>query len=186
MGQVEVEAKYPLGGDIADWRQRLLQLGARPAPPERQCDEYFAHPARDFAATGEAFRIRSAGEANTLTYKGPLIDPQTKTRSECEVRLAAGPDQAARMTELLHSLGFRSAGRVDKTRTCYALSWRGYDAVLALDEVDGLGPFLELEIVSDEARWTAARDALLELAATLGLENCERRSYLELLRGSVV
>lgn len=181
MSDIEVEAKYPLTGSLSEWRDRLLSLGAQPAESIRQTDKYFAHPARNFVATGEAFRIRTAGDWNALTYKGPLLDPLTKSRRELEVAFASGTAEAARMRDLLVALGFQPAGRVEKTRTPLELERRGQSLTLALDEVHRLGLFLELEIVAPESDWQPARDILLELAADLGLNNSERRSYLELL-----
>jgi adenylate cyclase, class 2 len=181
MPDIEVEAKYPLTGSLSEWRDRLLSLGAQPDESIRQTDEYFAHPARDFVATGEAFRIRTVGDWNALTYKGPLLDPLTKSRRELEIEFASGATKAARMRDLLMTLGFRPAGCVQKTRTQLELNWRGRTLTLALDEVDRLGLFLEIEIVAPEHDWQPARDVLLAFAAELGLSLSERRSYLELL-----
>ena len=72
-----------------------------------QVDRYFNHPARDFGVTDEAFRIRSVGDANCVTYKGPRIDSVTKTRREIEVSFAEGSDAASQMTDIWQSLGFR-------------------------------------------------------------------------------
>jgi adenylate cyclase class 2 len=183
MSEIEVEAKYPLTGTLSDWRNRLVRLGAKASEPLRQTDEYFAHPARDFVATGEAFRIRTVGDWNALTYKGPLLDPQTKSRRELEIEFASGSDEALRMREMLIALGFQPAGSVIKTRTPLELTRDGRSLTLALDDVEGLGSFLEIEIVAPEHDWTAARDVLLAFAAELGLTTSERRSYLELLTG---
>jgi adenylate cyclase class 2 len=180
MAAYEVEAKFPLH-DVAAVRSRLLALGAVAGMPLEQCDTYFAHPVRDFASTDEAFRLRRVGEANALTYKGPLLDRQTKTRQEIEVAVEPGRKAAEQMTELLQSLGFRTVRAVEKTRVPHALTWRGHQFEVALDSVRRLGEFLELELLADEAHWQEARDVLLELAGTLGLSGSERRSYLQLL-----
>ena len=80
----EVELKFRI-----DDPQRIAGLldglEATPGEIEQHRDTYFNHPARDFAETDEAFRIRSIGDDNRLTYKGPLVDKQTKTRQEVEV-----------------------------------------------------------------------------------------------------
>ncbi|MBL8850457.1 MAG: class IV adenylate cyclase [Planctomycetaceae bacterium] len=181
MPSIEVEAKYPLSESLDAWRERLLALGAVAGETIEQCDEYFAHPCRNFAATGEAFRMRTVGDENALTYKGPLLDKQTKSRSESEISFASGADSAAQMRDMLLALGFSPAGRVSKRRTLLTLGRAGRTFTLSLDEVAGLGVFLEIEIVTEQADWTAARDALLAVAADLGLGSSERRSYLELL-----
>lgn len=184
MRDIEVEAKYALTGTTTEWSERLVALGAHPGPPVRQSDEYFQHPARDFVATGEAFRIRTVGEWNALTYKGPLLDPLTKSREELEVAFAAGHEEALRMRTLLMSLGFVPGGTVQKTRTTFGLSHGGRELTVAVDEVDGLGLYLEIETIAPEHDWHPARDGLLALASELGLASSERRSYLELLAGS--
>ena len=73
------------------------------------------------------------------------------------------------------------AGDVRKTRRLLTLSWKGWKFEAALDDVERLGTFLELETTADEARLDAAREALASLSAKLGLSVTERRSYLELL-----
>lgn len=181
MSDVEVEAKFPLDGSAEEWRQRLVVLGALERPPIHQSDEYFAHPARDFGQTGEAFRIRTAGEGNALTYKGPLLDSTTKSRQEIEVGFAAGGLKAQQMRAMLLALSFHSVGCVRKVRTPFEIAFRGRKFELALDEVAELGHFLEIEIAAAETDWTRARDSVLDLAAHLGLKNSERKSYLELL-----
>lgn len=180
MPAYEVEAKYPLR-DTAPIRHRLEQLGATAGSPLDQCDTYFAHPVRDFAQTDEAFRLRRVGEHNALTYKGPLLDRQTKTRQEIEAPIAAGAGPAKQMAELLCALGFRAVRSVEKTRQPFHLSWQGLEFEVALDTVAGLGEFLEIETMAEAAEWEAARDALLALAGELGLRDSERRSYLQLL-----
>ena len=176
----EVESKYPLT-DPAAIRRRIESLGAIAHPALSQSDTYFAHPARDFALTDEAFRLRHVGDENALTYKGPLLDRQTKTREEIEVLIAPGGGAAEQMTAMLRALGFRSVRTVDKTRRPFHLSWEGRNFELALDTVGGLGDFLEIETLADAESWPSARDSLLSLASALGLEHAERRSYLQLL-----
>ncbi len=180
--QYEVELKFPLTNPD-DVLARLDSLGAVAVSPVEQVDRYFNHPARDFRETDEAFRIRSVGEANCVTYKGPRVDSATKTRREIEVSFADGPEAARQMAEVWQSLGFRFVRDVRKTRTPLTLDWRQRVYELALDDVPPLGTFLEIELLADEAGREAARDAILALASELGLTNSERRSYLELLLG---
>ena len=178
----EVELKFPLA-DTSDILARLASLGAVAASPVEQVDRYFNHPARDFGDTDEAFRIRSVGAANCVTYKGPIIDSATKMRREIEVPFADGPDTASQMAEVWQSLGFRFVREVRKTRTPLTLDWRQRVYEVALDDVPPLGMFLEIELLADEAGRDEARDAILALAGELNLTNPERRSYLELLLG---
>ncbi len=176
----EIELKFPLA-DKARLLAALKELNAKPDAELAQCDRYFAHPARDFAQTHEAFRIRQSGEHTCLTYKGPLLDAATKTRREVELSLADGKKTAEDMTVMLNLLGFNEVRAVHKTRTPYHLNWQGRDMEVTLDNVEGLGWYLEIETLAEESDRTSAQDAILSLAKHWTLENSERRSYLTML-----
>ncbi|MEX2119036.1 MAG: class IV adenylate cyclase [Pirellulales bacterium] len=180
--KLEVEQKFAVP-DLGQLQTRLLELGAKAGEPQLQVDQYFAHPSRDFAQTDEALRIRRIGQGNFVTYKGPKIDATTKTRRELELPLADGSQAAGDFGQLLVALGFRPVAVVSKQRQPMALEWQGLEVAVALDQVENLGTFIELELESDESQLPAARQALASLAAQLGLTSGERRSYLELLLG---
>jgi adenylate cyclase, class 2 len=177
---IEVEQKFAIE-NMESLRRRLSELGAKFGSPIEQIDLYFAHPARDFAETDEAFRLRREGEANWFTYKGPKLDRTTKTRQEIELPIAAGQARAQQAIELVTALGFRQVAAVRKRRCHSTIDWQNGQVVVALDEVAELGAFVELEIVTSSERLGAAREAIESLAVRLGLANAERRSYLELL-----
>ena len=164
----EVENKFPVT-NLSAMARRLQDLGAVLSDSTDQADVYFAHPARDFAETDEALRIRRLGDANLVTYKGPKIDRATKTRREIELPLASGAELVDRYTELLLALGFRRVAEVRKRRRGGHLPWKQWSVGLALDEVRDLGEFLELEIVVAQESLPDAQAAVLELAAHLGL-----------------
>ena len=178
----EVEQKFP-AADLAAVRGKLLALGASFQPSLNQADSYFAHPARDFGQTDEALRLRQIGDENLITYKGPKLDAQTKTRREIELTLAPGGPAFDQFAELLFCLGFRRVLTVCKQREPGLLAWEGQTVHLALDQVSGLGSFVELEIAADDSTLQQAKAAVISLAAELGLGPSERKSYLELLLG---
>lgn len=178
----EVELKFRLA-DPAVVLGRLHAWGAQGEAPLQQSDLYFNHPSRDFVQTDEAFRIRSIGDLNFATYKGPVVDSQTKTRHEIEVGIASGAAAAAEFGEMLVLLGFRQAGVVRKKRVIHRLEIDGRAYELALDEVEGLGTYLEIETLANETQRSAARDGILAIAAQLGLSKAERKSYIALVLG---
>jgi adenylate cyclase class 2 len=177
---IEVEMKFRCHHE-EEIESRIRQLPAAEAGSGEQHDTYFAHPQRDFAETDEAFRIRSVGPANRLTYKGPKIDATTKTRPEIEVALGEGVESRGKMAAMLLSLGFREVLTVVKHRRLYRLCWEDRDMELAMDTVADLGQFIELETIAPESDWQAAKESLGRLAVHLQLTSSERRSYIELL-----
>jgi len=176
----EVEQKFPVGG-FRSVRAGLERLRARFAPAHEETDVYFNHPSRNFRQTDEALRIRRRDSSNRVTYKGPKVDATTKTRRELELALPEGEETAIRWIELLEALGFRQVGRVPKRRRRFHVDWQGWDVEGTLDEIDGLGSFVELELVVEDDAVDRARQAIAALAEHLGLSRSERRGYLQLL-----
>ncbi|MFO0810989.1 MAG: class IV adenylate cyclase [Gemmataceae bacterium] len=177
---LEVEVKYALP-DPAALEATLAERGATFDPPRRDADHYFNAPDRDFAATDEAFRVRTIGEENFVTYKGPKIDRDTKSRVEHEIALRDGPDARDEFCQLLIHLGYRPVAVVAKSRRIAHLSRDGFDVQVSLDDVDEVGHYVEIEVVAEADRFTAAKTTVLALAAELGLTQVERHSYLGLL-----
>jgi len=178
--QFEVEQKHRVP-DFRTLEERLAERGAQIGPPVLQVDHYFAHPSRDFAQTDEALRIRTVGERSYVTYKGPKVDKTTKTRREIELPLDASDVGGANFAELLKSLGFRPVIVVHKRRRTFHIEAAGRQVEGALDEVDGLGMFSELELQADESGLDEAKRIVSTLATELDLGPGERRSYLELM-----
>lgn len=174
---LEVEQKFR-AADADSVRREALRMGGEALGVVEQSDEYFAHPARDFAQTDEALRVRRVGDEALVTYKGPRLDAHTKTRRELELPLGAAAEEFPR---LLEALGFTSVATVRKRRERLRVACEGRTLELALDEVEGLGAFVELETLAEESELADAQHAVSSLADRLGLTQSERRSYLELL-----
>lgn len=176
----EVEKKFR-ASDHDTVSRRLKELGAAPGEAVEQEDLYLSHPSRDFTRTSEAFRIRRVGSHNAFTYKGPKLAGPTKTRHELEVAFESGAHGLETMRAMLKMLGFRPIHSVKKTRTPYHLESHGRALEIALDDVEGLGTFVEVEAIAQgEEDLPAAQRAVTEIAASLGLTDDEPRSYLRM------
>ena len=161
-------------------RERLDVIDASSAGTVVQEDTYYDAPDRDFAETDEALRIRretdDEGERTVkLTYKGPLVEATSKTRAEAETTVA--DDEA--LATILDALGFDPAATVRKERERYLVD--GY--TVTLDDVDGLGQFVECETTAPESDIKSAREGVYDLLNCLELDPDEqvRTSYLGLL-----
>ena len=182
----EVELK--LRADHETVRAALNDAGASPDHRVRQVDTYYDAPHREFAETDEALRLRRETQESVeesdrhptttteLTYKGPLVEAESKTREEHETTVADGDDAAA----ILAGLGFDPAAVVEKDRTFFDLG--GY--TVSLDRVDGLGEFVEIEGEAEQSEDVAeVRDEAISVLRRLGLDPGDqiRTSYLGLL-----
>lgn len=175
----EVELK--VSADIAEVRERLADLGADRVDAVVQRDVYYDAPHRDFAETDEALRVRRETDRATdettakLTYKGPLVEAESKTREEHETVVADGEALAG----ILGGVGFEPAAEVRKERERFRVG----DYTVTLDRVDGVGEFVEVEGEAAEDEVAEVREGAAELLRSLGLDPGEqlRTSYLELL-----
>ncbi|MFA5313501.1 MAG: class IV adenylate cyclase [Methanomassiliicoccales archaeon] len=166
---MEIEVKVPIRDRMAVL-ERVLGLGATLVSERDQEDVYFAHPVRDFGVTDEALRLRKDGQKEVLTYKGPKLDERSKTREEVEFAVPY-----SEMRTVLDRLGFKESFKVRKHRAEYLLE----GVSVCLDDVEGLGSFVELEFEGQDIE--VGLERIGSLKRELGIEGNETRSYLELL-----
>lgn len=178
MFEVEMKFLVPNHSEVV---RALEESGAAFVEASHQIDRYYNAPDRDFAKTDEALRIRSVNSKNFVTYKGPKVSKEAKTRREIEVGIDEGSDNAAKFASLLVSLGYRFVAEVIKERRIYRISQNDQEIECCLDQVEDLGSFVELELQSTEQDVSRCQAQISHLATTLGLQQNERRSYLELL-----
>ena len=174
---IEVEVKFKVGS-LDAVRGRLLELNARFVGESSEVDIYLNHPCRDFAATDEALRVRLHGDGTaTVTYKGPRISSPGKARFEVNIH-TRDVDHAV---QLFEKLGFRVVAKISKKRLIYNIE----NFSIYLDEVEGLGSFVEIETVVDsEGLIDEAYNSIIRFAESkLGLDpsSVEARTYLELM-----
>ncbi|ELZ16534.1 adenylyl cyclase CyaB [Haloterrigena salina JCM 13891] len=174
----EVEVKVP--AELEAVRDRLEDLGATRKRTVVQADTYYDAPHRSFPETDEALRIRREssddGDESRITYKGPLLDDESKSREEFET----GVDDGETMDAVLTSLGFEAAATVRKERERYGLD--GY--TVTLDAVDDVGEYVEVETeVATEDELESAREGAYDVLERLDLDPDDqlRTSYLGLL-----
>ena len=177
---LEIEMKFPVA-DFAAVQEQLHRWQAAQLPTISEADHYFNAPDRDFARTDEAFRLRRIGQSNRITYKGPKQAGPTRTRTEIEIALAEGTATAEAFCRLVEHLGYRPTAIVQKQRTCYDFVREGFSLQVCCDEVEPLGRFVEVEIVTEAAQKQRAQEILLEVVRELGLQHGEPRSYLEMI-----
>ncbi|MBQ1782005.1 class IV adenylate cyclase [Methanobrevibacter sp.] len=176
MIEVEVKAKID---NFEDMEKKLNELGALKTKKEFQEDIYFNSPVVDFAKTDEALRIRTTKENDItnifITYKGPKIDANSKTRKEIEM----GIEDSEKCAGIFEAIGFKKVRAVRKDRQYF--TYENFE--ISLDDVEGLDPYMEIEIaLEDGSDYNDAQKSIFELFEKLGItDGFERTSYLELL-----
>jgi adenylate cyclase class 2 len=138
-------------------------------------DIYYNAPHRNFASTDEALRVRYAGGKAVVTYKGAKVkNLGLKAREE----LNTGVESGEVFDQILARLGFVRTAEVNKWREHY----RYGNASIALDEVEHLGTFVEIEVIAD-TETQAAAERIDTIKKELGISGeAILASYLELLQ----
>ena len=172
MIEVEIKVRIKNKDEIAE---RLKKLGFKFIKRKFQEDIYFNGIDRDFRKTDEALRIRDEDGTYYVTYKGPKIDKVSKTREEIEVKI----DDKEKMRLIFKKLGFKEVRPIRKVREIY----KKEDITASIDDVEGLGLFLELEKnIYNINEKDEALEELIETLKALNIskDNTIRKSYLEL------
>ena len=178
---VEVEIKLKIHDRQALIR-KLTALGFVPGRLLRERDVYFRAGHHDFAKRDEALRVRETEDLETgaktaqLNFKGPKLDECSMTRQELETAIGSGETVRA----ILERIGFTPVVPVEKVRQYFHRE----QLTACVDQVTGLGDFLELEILTESEEGRSA--ALTEIETVLrqtgySMADTTRVSYLSQL-----
>jgi len=167
---LEIEIKAVLA-DPESMKELLRQAGAVAGPILQERDHYYQHPSRDFGQTNEALRLRITNGQCRITYKGPQMAGTAKIRFEAETEIG----DYETMKSILDRLDFRHVGVVEKERAIFYLE----GATVCLDDIVGLGTFIELEKMGEDKE--VIEQEVLALAEKLGIRAFEPRTYLAMI-----
>lgn len=187
MIEVEVKLKIDFAESI---EKKLIELGFKKGQTLQEIDYYYNGVDRDFRTSGEALRLRlvesldgSAVVADRpgepliqMTYKGPKLDNVSMSRVEHQVNI----DNFETMLSILSSLGYKPVEPVIKLRR----ELFSEEICACVDTVDGLGDYLELEIMVDkESHRENALDRISVVLKQLGysISDTTTTSYLSML-----
>ncbi|MEM1732680.1 MAG: class IV adenylate cyclase [Desulfurococcaceae archaeon] len=172
---VEREVKLEIPGDPGQVEELLKTNGFKYVDECLEVDIYHIHPCRDLATSDEAFRFRrhrcNVGEKYVVTYKGPRLSrDDVKSRPELEAEMDEKTWYVLRA--IMERLGFKPLISITKRRKIYVTE--GLKAYL--DELIGVGFFLEIETIGDRGI-----DKLRELLVLLKpLTRIIHDTYLEI------
>jgi adenylate cyclase class 2 len=137
---IEIEAKVKLENP-AKLRGLLKSAGAKYEGRALEKNWLYDHPERTLARNDKLLRLREK-EKVSLTFKGPRERSEYKKREEMEICF---PD-ASSARSLLEAVGFSQWFYYEKIRE----TWRLEASEIVLDELPGLGLFVEVEAPSDK------------------------------------
>jgi adenylate cyclase class 2 len=141
----EIEIKVKIGRKAAILA--FLESHAKYSGQYRQVDEYFVPFHRNFVLqqpVKEWLRLRSEDGRCSVNYKNFHFNELGKT-TECD-EFETEVKDADQMRLIFMSLDMKPIVKVDKTRR----SWIYGDYAISVDEVSGLGTFVEIEYNGSE------------------------------------
>jgi adenylate cyclase class 2 len=137
---IEIETKIKVES-LDEIAVRLDALGAKLLYELSQVDTYFDDTEESLFASDCGLRLRrevtGEGQKLFLTYKGPRLEAQFKSRREIEIEVS----DFAPAAELLNALDFKKTLVFEKRRRV----WKILDCEICLDELPLLGSFIEIE-----------------------------------------
>jgi len=176
-GRYEVERKYRVA-DLESLRSKVLSMGATPfTVGNRETDVFLDQSDGRLASNGQQQVMRLMEPSGRVLWvcKGPGAD-------RCVAMDLDGSDKALAM---LSALGFVETGRLVKRRDIYFLD----DFHITFDLLDGLGTFVEVAVMTDDAdslqQWA---DRVEVFSGSIGLDalQIEHRSYRTMMDGSAL
>lgn len=181
----EIEVKYYLGDNVSELRHIVAQRWQRIGVQE-QSDTYYTSKYKDFIATEECLRIRCTDAYEELTWKPPSSVAMKKEgqywKEELNVKITG---QSATIRKMLEKLDFIEYVTVLKRREIFKID---SDSIVALDHIEGLGWFVEIETLFHSDRDEEGVNRNYKIAEDLGIRQCPQidEPYRDLVkRGSV-
>ena len=180
---IEVEVKLPVE-DLNEIKRNLVKIGFEESSCIEERDTYFDNQQGDIRAKDEALRVRETKDYRTgkiraqINFKGKRLDAGTMTREELET----GVENGEISRKILQAIGYIPvAPEVIKER----IMLRRESVTACLDNVRGLGEFLQLEILADSKKQKdAALGQIENILNNLGyqISDTVRTSYLSMLQ----
>ena len=166
--KIEVEGKYLLlNRDVLVGK--LVQLGFKPSSSSEEKDEYFTGADGMFVKDRTCLRIRTKQGGAELTFKGKsrII---SGSYAKVEHNAIISQDQVEEVKDILSALGYHKYVSVSKNRQTFTQNGEYLKKNVSIDELRGIGTFVELEILADHQKWQNRTEELHKILSELKTE----------------
>lgn len=163
--EIEVKAKVDNLDEIA---RALIGLGCIVSEPTEQHDIIFVEddygPFEQFQPKKNLLRIRESRGELLLTLKRPHTNQLDSIEHETKI------DNSDETKEILNRMGYHEIITVDKIRR--TANYNGIE--ICLDQIKGLGSFIEAEKISDGGDAKKIQNELFAFLESLGVKSEDR------------
>lgn len=147
--RIELEASYHLGENYEDILEKIKEQNFKLVEDSVEEDTYFTDKNLEFVKSRTCLRTRKTNEDFLeLTYK-PKTDNSTEKYGKKEVNLRLDPKDYEDTKYVINQLGYIEYVSFKKYRQVYSKNIDGFEYNIMIDKIDGVGNFIELEILAN-------------------------------------
>ena len=167
---IEVELKYQLK-NVANVIGILDEIAGF-IDDETQIDTYYNSPRKNFLVyknnISHWFRVREEERGSSINYK--IWQPEDSEHQTHSLEYESQISSPESIHKMFVALGFEFLVAVKKKRRRYLLG----SIEISIDQVDGLGEYIELEYKGELDTIENARERLFTCISEIGADVCER------------
>jgi len=177
----EIELKFKLNeNEFSKIKEKISKI-AKFIKTSSHKDEYICPPHKNFLAAKypyEWLRIGQRGNKTILNYKH-FYPEEIEVHTHCD-ELEFEAENAEQLRQLFSALNFKTNITVKKQREVYNYN---EEFEVALDTVEELGCFIEIEALKHEETVKKTRERLFEFAKSLNIniETSDKKGYPHML-----
>jgi adenylate cyclase class 2 len=147
--RIELEASYHLGENYEDILEKIKEQNFKLVEDSVEEDTCFTDKNLEFVKSRTCLRTRKTNEDFLeLTYK-PKTDNSTEKYGKKEVNLRLDPKDYEDTKYVINQLGYIEYVSFKKYRQVYSKNINGFEYNIMIDKIDGVGNFIELEILAN-------------------------------------
>ena len=181
---IELEAGYKLT-DFENILKKIEEYGYKFNYKMTEQDTYYTDKELEFIKNRICLRTRKINnESLELTFK-PKSDANTEKYGKKEVNIQLKVDDLEDIKFIIKNLGYEEYVSFIKHRTVYSKDEFGFEHNIMLDEIEGVGYFAELELIShNETEKEQLRIELENYIKRFGCKNLEKKEqpYRDIVR----
>lgn len=174
----EIEIKIQITDDQRKTLVNWLEQNAKFAGEKRQVEHYLDNPSHPFKFkskfgyidTEKYLRVRFSDKGDSICLKTFSIDPDGRTANTGEFETDVKDGKEA--LDLFIGLGFTDDTIVDKARKSF--TYQNFE--IELDEVEGLGSFVEIEVKEHGDDIQAGLKQIYDLLRKIGITKFTKQS----------
>lgn len=173
---IELEASFVLPNGFDELLNIIEKENFKFDSDNTEEDTYYTDEEETFVKQRICLRTRKKNDSFLeLTYK-PKTDDKTEQYGKREVNINLNTKDYEDMGFILESLGYKRYIRFKKLRKTYTKNIDGTEYNVMLDEIEGVGKFVELEILANtKEEQEKSKSKLDEFVIKFGCDKYEKK-----------